>query len=418
MSIRLIIETAKDFLDTSIFAWFVQPYQLFSLARYRILGYALLIAGIVALLVLLYTFLFKKWWEIDDNEAESPRLMKNFLWIGALVTVFAIFPVVVSDRQVDLFDTYKAYGLHPIPGVVLFIAGMMLILPPKFRRLVLVALVGISVSTQILNADSWGRFWQFQRSLWWQLTWRAPDIEDNTLVMVYSDVGYNPAQDYMVWAPVNLIYNPPPADNPAIQAEVLNSGTAYRILKKAVTDARVGDIEFQRHFDNVLLISVSSLSSCLHAIDGRLPVYSVSEPLLIEKVGAYSQIERIIPSASSPVPPFAIFGPEPEHGWCYYYERASLARQRGDWKEISSLYDQVHDLKLNTDDKSELIPFFEGLVNLGRIDDAESLYNEQIRVQPEIRFSLCDSLAKDPGYPPEFGYDYKTIYEILCNSSR
>lgn len=415
MSLRLIIETAKDFLDTSIFAWFVQPYQLFSVARYRNLGYALLIAGIVATLVLLYTFLFKKWWGIDDNEADSHRLMKNFLWIGALVIVCAISPVVVSDRQVDLFDTYKAYGLHPIPGVVLFVAGMMLILPPKFRRLVLVVLVGISVSTQILNADSWGRFWQFQRSLWWQLTWRAPDIEDNTLVMVYSDVGFNPAQDYMVWAPINLIYNPPPAEYPTIQAEVLNSGTAYRILKKSVTDARVGDIEFQRHFDNVLLISVSSLSSCLHAIDGHLPVYSVSEPLLIEKVGAYSHIERIIPSASSPVPPFAIFGSEPEHGWCYYYERASLARQRGDWKEIGSLYDQVNDFKLNTDDKSEWIPFFEGLVNLGRIDDAESLYKGQIRIQPEIRFSLCDSLAKDPGYPSEFGYDYKTIYEILCN---
>ena len=414
MSLRLIVETAKDFLDTSFFAWFVQPYQLFSMARYRDLGYALLIAGIVASLVLLYTFLSKKWWEMDGSEAESPRLTKKFLWIGALAIVCAIVPVVVSDRQVDLFDTYKAYGLHPIPGVILFITGMMLILPPKFRRFVIVSLVGISVSTQILNADNWGQYWQFQRSLWWQLAWRAPDIEDNTLVMTYSDVGYNPAQDYMVWAPVNLIYNPIPAETPAIQAEVLNSGTAYSIIKKAVVDDRLAGIEFQKHFDNVLLISVSSLSSCLHAIDGRLPVYSISEPLLIEKVGAYSHIERIIPSADSPVPPFTIFGPEPEHGWCYYYERASLARQKGDWKEVGSLYNQVRDLKLNTDDKSEWVPFFEGLVNLGRVDDARSLYKRQIRVQPEIRFSLCDSLATDPGYPSEFGYDYKTIDEILC----
>ena len=30
MAARSILETAKDFLDTTIFAWFVQPYQLFS----------------------------------------------------------------------------------------------------------------------------------------------------------------------------------------------------------------------------------------------------------------------------------------------------------------------------------------------------------------------------------------------------
>jgi hypothetical protein len=59
MSIRLILETAKDFLDTSIFAWFVEPYQLFSLATYSNLIFALLIAGVVAGLVWLYMFLFQ-----------------------------------------------------------------------------------------------------------------------------------------------------------------------------------------------------------------------------------------------------------------------------------------------------------------------------------------------------------------------
>src|SRR5215207_5530401 len=145
MSIRLIVETAKDFLDTTIFAWFVQPYQSFSIASYSDLGYALLIAGIVAALVLLYTFLFKKWWGADYNEAETPRLVRDFLWIGALVTVCAILPVILSGRHVELYDTYKSYGLHPISGVILFIAGIMLMFQPNFRSLIPIALVGISV---------------------------------------------------------------------------------------------------------------------------------------------------------------------------------------------------------------------------------------------------------------------------------
>ena len=416
MFIRLILETAKDFLDTSIFAWFVHPYQLFSLAPYSNLVFALFIAAIVALFVLLYTFLFKKWWGADHNEAETPGLMRDFIWIGAVVIVFAISPVILSGREVELFDAYKSYGLHPIGGVVLFVVGLVLMLQPEFRRLSLIALVGISVSAQVLNADYWERYWEYQRQMWWQLSWRAPDIQDDTLVMAYVSEGFNPQQDYEIWGPLNLIYNPDPAEAPAIQAEVLNSDTAYRILKKDVLNNRVRDIRLHRDFNNLLLLSLPSSFSCMHIIDGVLPVYSESESLLVQQVGESSHIDRIIPSGISPVPPSSVFGPEPQHGWCYYYQKAYLARQNGDWEEISRLYDQVLELNLETDDKSEMIPFFEGLVNVGRDDDARFLYNKQIKGQAKMRFPLCTALSSDPGYPQEFGYDYETIYEILCNS--
>ena len=416
MAIRLILETAKDFLDTSIFAWFVEPYQLFSAAPYTNLTYAFLIAGTVVVLVWLYTTLFKKRWGAEYNETETPRLMKNFIWMGAITIVCAILPVIFSDRQVDLYDTYKSYGLHPIAGVILFVAGILLMLQPNFRRLILIALIGISVSTQVLNADTWEQYWDYQREMWWQLTWRAPDIKDDTLVMAYVTGGFNPQQDYEVWGPLNLIYNPEPATEPAIQAEVLNSDTAYSILKNDVLNNRVRGIKLHRDFNNLLLLSLPSSNSCFHVMDGDLPVYSERESLLVQQVGEYSHVDRIVPSGTSPVPPFSIFGAEPAHGWCYYYQKASLARQNGDWEEVGRLYDQTLELNLDTDDKSEMIPFFEGLVNLGRYEDARALYNKQIKGQKEMRFSLCTFLGIDPGYTPEFGYDYETINEILCNS--
>ena len=416
MFIRLILEEAKDFLDASIFAWFVGPYQLFSAALYSNLVYALLIAGIVILLVLIYTWLFKKWWGTEYNESNTHRLIKEFIWIGALAIIFAISPVILSGRQLDLYDSYKSYGLHPIGGVVLFVVGVVLMVQPSFRDLILIALVGISVSAQILNADYWVQYWKVQREMWWQMTWRAPDIQTDTLVMAYVSEGLNPQQDYEIWGPINLIYNPEPAKAPAIQAEVLNTDTSYSILKKDILNNHVRDIKLHRDFNNLLLLSVPSSASCLHVIDGMLPVYSASDSLLVEKVGAYSHVDRIIPFGPSPVPPISIFGAEPTHGWCYYYQKASLARQSGNWEEISKLYDQVLELNLETDDKSEVIPFFEGLVNQGRYDDARSLYRTQIKGQNEMRFPLCTFLSNDPGYPPEFGYDYEKIYEILCNS--
>jgi hypothetical protein len=342
--------------------------------------------------------------------------MKDFLWIGSIVILFAILPVIFSDRQVDLYDPYKSYGLHPIGGVVLLIMGLVLMLQPKFRRWMLVTLVGISVSTQVLNADYWEQYWKIQREMAWQLTWRAPDIQDDTLVMASISGGFNPQQDYEVWGPVNLIYNPGSAKAPAIQAEVLNSDTAYSILRKDVKNNHVRDIRLHRDFNNLLLLSYPSSLSCFHVIDGTLPVYSGSESLLVRQVGAYSHVDRIIPSGTSPIPPASIFGTEPPRDWCYYYQKASLARQAGNWEEVGRLYDQVRELNLETEDKSEVIPFFEGLVNLGRYEDAKALYKDQIKGQTEVRFPLCNSLANDPGYPPEFGYDYQNVYELLCKS--
>ena len=83
---------------------------------------------------------------------------------------------------------------------------------------------------------------------------------------------------------------------------------------------------------------------------------------------------------------------------------------------MGKFYDQILELNLDTDDKSDMVPFFEGLVNSGRYEDAKALYNKHIKGQKEMRFSLCTFLSEDPGYPPEFGYDYETINEILCNS--
>ena len=345
MVIRVVLETIKDFLGTSMFAWFVHPYQLLSSAPYSNVGIALLTAGLVIGLVFLYLFLLKRWWGIDYHKEETPNPLKEFIWLGAIIIVCAIVPVIISGRNVDLMDAYKSYGLHPIGGVVLFVTGIALLLPTKPRQWALVALIGISVTTQVLNTDYWEKLWDYERGTWWQLSWRAPDIKDDSMVMAYFPPGYRLQQDYETWGPVNLIYRPGAASTPAIQAEVLNGDTAYDILKRDVRFNHDRDIGIRRDFNNLLLISIPSPTSCMHIIDGSLPVYSENETLLVQQVGGYSHIDRIIPSGTGYIPPAQIFGPEPEHDWCYYYQKASLARQMGDWQEVVRLYDQTLESK-------------------------------------------------------------------------
>ena len=86
MSLRLIFESLKDFLDTTLFAWFIQPFQLYTRAEYTGLFLSFLVAGIVIGIILLYSLLFQKWWGDEFHETDTPVLTKNFVWIGAFTT--------------------------------------------------------------------------------------------------------------------------------------------------------------------------------------------------------------------------------------------------------------------------------------------------------------------------------------------
>lgn len=414
MVLRLGFETTRDFFDTTIFAWVIRPYRSLTGTEYSNLIGALLIAAIVIGLVLLYIFLLKKS-SADNNDNESNHQpIKDLLLLGGFTVFCAVLPVVASGRDVDLSDAYKSYGLHPMAGAVLFVTALVLMLRPQFRRLALLTLIGLAVLTQAVNADYWAQLWEYQRQTWWQLTWRAPEIKDDTMVMAQFPENFLLQQDYEAWGPVNLIYRPQPAASPAISSEVLNPSTAYDILKRTVQTNPMRDLPMHRNYARLLLISIPSSSACIHVLDGTLPVYSEDDSLLVRQVGGYSHIDQIIPSGKPPIPPASIFGAEPPHGWCYYYQKAALARQAGDWKTIGALYDETLALHLEAADASEFFPFIEGLVNLGRRDDAKIIYNKEIKGRTSLRLPLCQTLAKDPGYPPEFGYRYQEIYNLVC----
>jgi len=70
------------------------------------------------------------------------------------------------------------------------------------------------------------------------------------------------------------------------------------------------------------------------------------------------------------VSPEEIFGPEPEHDWCYFYQKAELARQYGDWETIVELGDQVEKNGFTPAVGMEYEPFIEGYAHQGKWETA------------------------------------------------
>lgn len=406
---RLIFQSIRDFLATTVFAWGVQPYRLFSLSTNRDIGMALLLAAGVALLALGVLRAMRKA-QADAEDAPSYALVTT----GALIALATVIPVVATIRSLDLLDAYKSYGLHPSPGVIILVIGLASMLKPRFRHAALIGLIALSVAAQSLNTQMWARQWDIQRNFWWQLTWRAPDLDDNTMLMAYAPDGFSFQQDYEVWAPVNLIYNPDTASSPPIQSEVLNSETALYILRADERLFAVRDIEVTQDYGNLLLASQPTVNSCVHFIDGQMPAYSVNERLIVQQVGQYSSLDRILTSGTTPTPPAAIFGQEPEHGWCYYFQQASLARQMGDWARIVELYEATVTAGLEPNDHSEYFVFFEGLVNTGRDGMVQEILSRGLSQDLALMYSFCQSLIAAPQYPQSFGYRMDDMKRVVC----
>jgi len=410
MTLRLVFQVVKDFLSAALFAWFAQPHRLLAAAEYGAILTALLVALLAAALSVVYVFAARK----DTDASPSAPSPSVLILSGSLIVLGAVFPVVLSNRSLDLMDAYKSYALHPSAGALILLLGVLHLVKEHFRKMILVVLLALSAATQSLNSQVWANFWEIQRGFWWQLTWRAPDIRDNALVIGVLPDGYPFREDYEIWGPLNLIYRPGPAPYPAVQAQILTSETMADLLARSFLEPHVRDIYVPRYYSNPLIISQPATGSCIHVIDGKLPVYSPDERAVIEKIGGFSDLDFIDPTASPAVPPPAIFGREPEHGWCFYYQRASLARQTGDWQRIGDLFDAAASAGLKAADSSEYFVFIEGLTNLGRVEDASELAEEAILPDFTLKYSLCQSLANAPDYPPAFGYRKQQIRELVC----
>ena len=87
--------------------------------------------------------------------------------------------------------------------------------------------------------------------------------------------------------------------------------------------------------------------SCLRVLDPQLDPQNEMLPEMIRASASLSNTAQILPdgSADPAVPPLTQFGKEPAHGWCYYFEKADLARQQQDWQQVAALGDQAFQSK-------------------------------------------------------------------------
>ena len=378
-----------DLLEATVIAWAFPFERYATLEKSLQLGVAFFAAASVVVIVLAGMWLEKRYGEEDDETGRGRAL--TVCLVGAVSLYGALFPVLLAGRDINFTGGYDKYTLQASPAVAILLAGLIYgFIRGHGREVVLGMLIFMGVATHVLNAYHWERFWENEKTLWWQLYWRAPGLKDGTVLLTsIPEEGFY--EDYEMWGPANLIYRPG-RDKVTIGAEVLNPDTILSVWEGAVETRSMRKLEYTRDYNKSLLLALPSDHSCLKVVDRddiNLPLRI--EPRLIP-ILEFSSVDQIDLAAKPVIPPEAIFGPEPAHDWCYYYQSAEQAKQAGDWNTVVRLGNEAYAARLTPIDLAEWLPFLEGYLWAGDKDKVEDIKS---RLDAPLVKQVCDQLWRE-----------------------
>ena len=80
---------------------------------------------------------------------------------------------------------------------------------------------------------------------WWQVSWRAPDIETGTTLLAeYPSVAVS--EDYILWGPANLIYRPNAQSQIPIEIELPAAVLTDEVVLNVINNQKRGEIHNER----------------------------------------------------------------------------------------------------------------------------------------------------------------------------
>jgi hypothetical protein len=407
--------------NVAFLSWGAAPFQsLFSLSL-RDVAIGILLAVIpVAAVFFSNRILYK---ENDDQknvpDSSSPNAWQvEAIWIGLIGVIAGVLPVVMANRYVN-FTAFSHYALPASLAGAVFIGGLVYsILSSRIRLSVVSALVlsavltHYAISTRVVNEqDTISAFWQ-------QVAWRAPDIKKGTTLIVnYPNLDLGDAVD-AVMGPANFIYYPEQTNQiPATYPLYSMLPTKYTIQDIIVSQNRgdgyrthVGEI----NYDRLLVISQPSDTACAHVIDQRWPLFSEVESPQIVLAATRSKVENILTDKESPKLAEFLFGLEPAHQWCFYFEKADLALQTGDWEKVAKLGDEAIESGFQPGDLVEWTPFLQAYAYLGN----EQAFKELVGKMKSSSFAslqACDTLIKMQNSGFSFNDQIQDQMNRICN---
>lgn len=344
-----------------------------------------LFSAVVIFIVFHYLFLRNTKKSNPERKIENQNLWgTQAMASGFFVSLIVSLPYIMAGLNLSTtFPNDRIAISLMFSGSLLFAGFIVTFISPK-RNQILIASVcfGLSIGTQFVLSNTFRRDWDQMKNFWWQIYWRAPAIKAGTMI-VSNELPFNFYTDNSLTAPLNWIYasNLKEKEIPFWFAYARLRSQAGQLTFSTATEfsAPYRGVYFKGDITQSLALYLEN-PGCARFVDEQ----TIPELLLpqnwdwIKTAASFSDLTAITEKGANEGSMPAIFGSEPTHDWCFFYEKADLARQKQDWNEVSSLANQSALISLKPKNPSEMFPFIEGFLWTNQTEKADGFLNQII----------------------------------------
>jgi hypothetical protein len=390
-----------DSIEILFNSWFRNmPIQTTHASRLIQLIYivGLAAAGLIALFMIRYQPVNASTATSTDRQT-ARRWLGQALIFGLVAVLLGPLPAWITGRQV-VFDFHSdRYAMPAMFGAAVLVAALLewLLKQRVPYSLVLGLLVGFMLVFHLKTANDYRWIWNDEQRFFWELSWRAPSLETPTALFLEEEPFPNQGL-FSTSAALNLMY-PQPEGGQNMGYWVYSLRPRYNQPPSSLNiglNTTFRTLHFEGETPNSLLLyKKASIGNCLWLLNAR-DVEHPHLPALIKGFLPISNLERIRPELARPgYPPTDILGAEPPHtDWCYYFEKADLARQQEDWDSVIALADGALDQgywpdQFGSNSPYEWLPLIEGLVHGARWETARDVTLAAYKSDKQYAPMLC-----------------------------
>ena len=345
-----------------------------------------MMAGLVLGALALAWFYLSRW--NPNPQSESGSWAGGALGLGGLALAAAGVPFWAAGVPLETSFPWDRSMLPFMLGACLVTVTLVdLFLRPGKQALVFSALLALAVGAHFNNALVYREEWQNLRAYFWQMTWRAPQLAPGTIV-VSDEIPLFRFSDNDLWPVLDWTYAPQQTRRDLSYKYFdlsLRLGEDLTVEKGQMVEHSYRNLRFSGSSDSVVAV-YNRKGGCLHFAAPKDKARG-GLPERVRKVLPISNLKQIQDSSSAATPPDAL-GPQPEQDWCYYYQKADLARQMAEWTTVVDLWKEAAAQGYQAQDLVELLPFMEGFARTGDWAQAQRL-SEQAAQSGDARPAVC-----------------------------
>ncbi len=340
-----------------------------------------------------------------ENEDEKTNFKYNWrkesFILGFSIIVFGTIPYWITAEQITVGLFSDRFSLAGMLGAAILSVGFIYTISQSgWKATALVSiLVGFGVGYHFRISNDYRWEWAEQRDFYWQLYWRAPQIEPHT--PIYSEGAIFPyTGDYPTAFAINTLYNRSPASTDLSywfsELDEKFYKDSKRMLAGLVLEKGLRNYHFYGNsLDGIVIHHAPENGNCLWILDSS-DSKNQQLPELVRNALPLSNLERISRLAPNSTfhPNIRIFGPELPHTWCYFYQKAKLAAQNGEWNKIVLLAQEIEKLGLTPNNRIEWVPFIRAFAYTNEWEKAKTLTISAYKTDVKNRKYYC-SIWKD-----------------------